>query len=141
MLPQIVCAVGDKTEVWVDGGIRTGQDVLKALAMGARGTMIGRAYIYGLGAMGQEGVTKALEVIRKELDITMAPCGERDIANLGLHNLLIRRDFEADWAQGTAKSALAVRPGGQCRLRHAGSARLCVARHRGPAVLAPRIAD
>lgn len=98
MLPQIVQAVGDRTEVWLDSGIRSGQDVLKALAMGARGTMIGRSYIYGLGAMGQAGVTKALEVIRKELDITMALCGERDVRALGRHNLLVPADFEGDWA-------------------------------------------
>lgn len=98
MLPQIVRAVGDRTEVWLDSGIRSGQDVLKALAMGAKGTMIGRSYIYGLGAMGQAGVTKALEVIRKELDITMALCGERDVKALGRHNLLVPADFEGDWA-------------------------------------------
>lgn len=98
MLPQIVRAVGDRTEVWLDSGIRSGQDVLKALAMGAKGTMIGRSYIYGLGAMGQAGVTKALEVIRKELDITMALCGERDVKDLGRHNLLVPADFEGDWA-------------------------------------------
>ncbi|MGQ0563448.1 MAG: alpha-hydroxy acid oxidase [Gemmobacter sp.] len=98
MLPQIVRAVGDRTEVWLDGGIRTGQDILKALAMGAKGTLIGRSYIYGLGAMGQAGVTRALEVLQKELDITMALCGERDVAALGRHNLLVPRDFEGDWA-------------------------------------------
>ena len=97
MLPRIVRAVGDKTEVFLDSGIRSGQDVLKALALGAKGTMIGRAYIHGLGAMGEEGVTKALEVIRKELDITMALCGEKSVQNLGRHNLLIPRDFEGDY--------------------------------------------
>ncbi|MGB0800093.1 MAG: alpha-hydroxy acid oxidase, partial [Planktomarina sp.] len=76
MLEQIVDAVGDKIEVHFDGGIRSGQDVLKAMALGAKGTYIGRAYIYGLGAMGQEGVQKSLEVIHKELDTTMALCGE-----------------------------------------------------------------
>ncbi len=96
-LPGIVDAVGDQVEVWMDSGIRSGQDVLKALAMGARGTMIGRSYVYGLGAMGEAGVTKALEVIRKELDTTMALCGERDIKNLGRHNLLIPKDFTGDW--------------------------------------------
>ena len=100
MLPSIVRAVGDRTEVWLDGGIRSGQDVLKALAIGARGTLIGRSYIYGLGAMGQAGVTQALEVIRKELDITMALCGERDVKALGRHNLLVPADFEGDWATG-----------------------------------------
>ena len=97
MLPRIVRAVGDKTEVFLDSGIRSGQDVLKALALGAKGTMIGRAYIHGLGAMGEAGVTAALEVIRKELDITMALCGEKSVANLGRHNLLIPRDFEGDY--------------------------------------------
>jgi L-lactate dehydrogenase (cytochrome)/glycolate oxidase len=81
-LPAIVAAVGDKTEVWMDGGIRSGQDVLKAWALGARGTMIGRAMVYGLGAMGEAGVTKALQVIHKELDVTMAFCGHTDIANV-----------------------------------------------------------
>ncbi|WP_375698083.1 L-lactate dehydrogenase [Pseudophaeobacter sp. TrK17] len=97
MLPQIMDAVGGEVEVILDSGIRSGQDVLKSLAMGASGTMIGRAFVYGLGAMGQKGVTKALEVIHKELDTTMALCGERDIANLGRHNLLIPKDFEGDW--------------------------------------------
>jgi L-lactate dehydrogenase (cytochrome) len=78
-LPEICDAVQGKTEVWFDGGIRSGQDVLKALALGARGTLIGRAYAYGLGAMGEAGVTRALEVIEKELDVTMALCGLRDV--------------------------------------------------------------
>jgi L-lactate dehydrogenase (cytochrome) len=93
MLPSVVEAVGGRTEVWIDGGIRSGQDVLKALALGAKGTMIGRSYIYGLGAMGQAGVTKALEVIARELDITLALCGERDIHDLGRDNLLIPKGF------------------------------------------------
>jgi L-lactate dehydrogenase (cytochrome) len=96
-LPGIARAVGDQTEVWMDGGIRSGQDVLKALAMGAKAALIGRSYIYGLGAMGEAGVTAALEVIRKEVDTTMALCGERDIKNFGEHNLLIPKDFEGDW--------------------------------------------
>ena len=96
-LPGIARAVGDKTEVWMDGGIRSGQDVLKALAMGAKATMIGRSYIYGLGAMGRQGVLAALEVIRAEMDTTMALCGERDIAKFGAHNLMIPKDFEGDW--------------------------------------------
>ncbi|MEI8028167.1 MAG: alpha-hydroxy acid oxidase [Comamonadaceae bacterium] len=78
-LPAIVDAVGKEIEVHMDGGIRSGQDVLKARSLGARGTYIGRSYIYGLGAMGQAGVTKALEIIHKELDITMAFCGRTDI--------------------------------------------------------------
>ena len=81
-LPAIVDAVGTQTEVWMDGGIRSGQDVLKAWALGARGTMIGRAFVYGLGAMGEAGVTKALQIIHKELDITMAFCGHTDIRNV-----------------------------------------------------------
>jgi L-lactate dehydrogenase (cytochrome) len=94
MLPSIVDAVGDQVEVHMDGGIRTGQDVLKALALGARGAYVGRAYTYGLGAMGEAGVTKALEIIRAELDTTMALCGERDVRNLGRHNLILPHGFE-----------------------------------------------
>jgi len=78
-LPEIADAVGRDIEVWMDGGIRSGQDVLKAVALGARGTMIGRAMLYGLGAMGEAGVTRCLEIIRHELDITMAFCGHTDI--------------------------------------------------------------
>jgi L-lactate dehydrogenase (cytochrome) len=81
-LPAIVEAVGDKTEVWMDGGIRSGQDVLKAWALGARGTMIGRAMAYGLGAMGQAGVTRALQILHKELDVTMAFCGHTQLKNV-----------------------------------------------------------
>ena len=87
-LPPIVDAVGSKTEVWMDGGIRSGQDVLKAWALGARGTMIGRAMAYGLGAMGEAGVTKALQLIHKELDVTMAFCGHTDIRNVDRSILL-----------------------------------------------------
>lgn len=93
MLPKIVNAVGDKTEVWLDSGIRSGQDVPGALALGAKGVMIGRAYVYGLGAMGEPGVTKALEVIQKELDTSMALCGERRIEDLGRDDLLIPNGF------------------------------------------------
>ncbi len=78
-LPGIVAAVGNEVEVWMDGGIRTGQDLFRALALGARGVMIGRAYVYGLGAMGGQGVTTALNILRRELDLTMAFCGLRDI--------------------------------------------------------------
>ena len=81
-LPAIVEAVGARVEVWMDGGIRSGQDVLKAWALGARGTMIGRAMVYGLGALGEAGVTKALQIIHKELDITMAFCGHRRIEDV-----------------------------------------------------------
>ncbi len=87
-LPAIAQAVGDKIEVWMDGGIRSGQDVLKAWALGARGTMIGRAFVYGLGAMGEEGVTKALQIIHKELDITMAFCGHTNIQTVTTNILL-----------------------------------------------------
>ncbi|MFD1330050.1 alpha-hydroxy acid oxidase [Mycoplana ramosa] len=87
MLPRIVDAVGGQIEVHLDGGIRSGQDVLKALCYGAKGTYIGRPFLYGLGAGGKAGVTKALEIIRKELDITMALCGERDVRNLSRRNL------------------------------------------------------
>ncbi|HBR42571.1 MAG TPA: L-lactate dehydrogenase, partial [Sulfitobacter pontiacus] len=93
----ILEAVGDQIEVHLDSGIRSGQDVLKAMAMGAKGTYIGRAFIYGLGAMGQAGVTSALEVIHKELDLSMALCGETSVAGLGKHNLLIPKGFEGDW--------------------------------------------
>jgi L-lactate dehydrogenase (cytochrome) len=82
MLPAIVDAVDKRMEVWLDGGIRSGQDILRAVALGARGTMIGRAFVYGLGAGGQEGVTKALEILANELDVTMALCGHRDIHDI-----------------------------------------------------------
>jgi L-lactate dehydrogenase (cytochrome) len=78
-LPGIAEAVGKDIEVWMDGGIRSGQDVLKARALGARGTLIGRSFLYGLGAYGEAGVTRALEIIQKELDITMAFCGRTHI--------------------------------------------------------------
>ena len=81
-LPQIVDAVGDKVEVWMDSGIRTGQDILRCIALGATGTMIGRAYVYGLGAAGQAGVTQALEILHKELDLTMALCGRSNLADV-----------------------------------------------------------
>ena len=87
-LPGIVAAVGSDIEVWMDGGIRSGQDVLKAWALGARGTMIGRAMVYGLGAMGEAGVTKALQIIHKELDVTMAFCGHTNIQNVNRDILL-----------------------------------------------------
>ena len=81
-LPAIVDAVGDKTEVWMDGGIRTGQDVLRAVALGARGTLIGRAFLYGLGAGGRTGVTRVLEILHKELDLTMALCGRSNLSEV-----------------------------------------------------------
>ncbi|MGB1757287.1 MAG: alpha-hydroxy acid oxidase [Pseudomonadales bacterium] len=82
-LPAIKSAVSDKTEIWMDGGIRSGQDVLKALALGATGTLIGRAYIYGLGAQGQRGVRQVLQIIENELDLTMAFCGRTSLATVG----------------------------------------------------------
>jgi L-lactate dehydrogenase (cytochrome) len=81
-LPAIEQAVGERIEVWMDGGIRSGQDVLKALALGARGTLIGRAFLYGLGALGEAGVTRCLQIIRNELDLTMAFCGKTDVAQV-----------------------------------------------------------
>ena len=87
VLPEIVDAVGGKIEILMDGGIRSGQDVLKALCLGARGVMIGRAFVYGLGAMGQPGVKLALDIIGKELDTTMALCGERQVTDLSRINL------------------------------------------------------
>lgn len=97
-LPAIMDAVGDRIEVQFDGGIRTGQDILKALALGARGVMIGRAFVYGLGAMGEAGVTRALEVLHKELDTSMALCGRRDVRGLDRDILLVPKDFAGDWA-------------------------------------------
>jgi L-lactate dehydrogenase (cytochrome) len=98
MLEDIVKEVGDKTEVWLDSGIRSGQDVLKAVAMGAKGVMIGRAWVYGLGAMGEKGVTSALEVIHKELDVSMALCGKRDIQDVDRDIVLVPKGFSGDWA-------------------------------------------
>jgi L-lactate dehydrogenase (cytochrome) len=96
-LPAIMDAVGDKIEVHLDSGIRSGQDVLKALAMGAKGTYIGRAYINGLGAMGEAGVTRALEVIYKELDVSMGLCGRRNVDSLDRDILMVPNDFEGRW--------------------------------------------
>jgi L-lactate dehydrogenase (cytochrome) len=87
-LPGIVDAVGGKIEVHMDGGIRSGQDVIKAVALGARGVYIGRAFLFGLGAMGEAGVTKCLDIIQHELDITMAFCGITDIQNVDRKILL-----------------------------------------------------
>jgi L-lactate dehydrogenase (cytochrome) len=95
VLPEIVDAVGDKTEVFLDSGVRSGQDVLKAMALGAKGTFVGRAMAYGLGAGGEAGVTRALNIIQKEADVTMALLGERDVKNVGPHHIssndLLRR--------------------------------------------------
>ena len=96
-LPQVVRAVGDQMEVYLDGGIRSGQDVLKALAMGAQSTFIGRSYLYGLGAMGQAGVTSALQVIQKEIDITMALCGVQHAREFSREHVLVPEGFEGRW--------------------------------------------
>jgi L-lactate dehydrogenase (cytochrome) len=87
-LPGVVAAVGDRIEVLMDGGVRSGQDVIKALALGAKGVMIGRPFVYGLGAMGEAGVTKALDILRNELDVTMALCGLRDVRHVD-RNILV----------------------------------------------------
>lgn len=87
-LPAIVEAIGDRAEVWMDGGIRSGQDVLRAIALGAKGTMIGRAFLYGLGAKGQAGVRQTLEIIHKELDLTLGLCGQSDLAKVDSSILL-----------------------------------------------------
>ncbi|MBO6836632.1 MAG: alpha-hydroxy acid oxidase [Alphaproteobacteria bacterium] len=96
-LPQIMDAVGDKIEVHLDSGIRTGQDVLKALALGAKGTYIGRAFVYGLGAMGEAGVTKVLQILHKELDVSMAFCGRTDVTKVDRDILMVPRDFSDRW--------------------------------------------
>jgi L-lactate dehydrogenase (cytochrome) len=96
-LPSILDAVGDKIEVHMDGGIRSGQDVLKAVAMGAKGTYIGRSFLYGLGAMGEQGVSTALEVLRNELDLSMAFCGHRDIKDVDRDILMVPKGFSGDW--------------------------------------------
>ena len=96
-LGPILDAVGDKIEVHLDSGIRSGQDVLKAIAMGAKGTYIGRAFNHGLGAMGQAGVTKALEIIRKEMDTSMALCGRTDIKACDRDILLVPEGFAGRW--------------------------------------------
>ena len=91
-LPGIVAAVGNAIEIWMDGGIRSGQDVFKAIALGAKGTLIGRAFLYGLGAMGEAGVTRCLQIIEQELDLTMAFSGLSDINDV---------DEKVIWAPGT----------------------------------------
>ena len=96
-LPAILDAVGDKMEVHLDSGIRSGQDVLKAIAMGAHGTYIGRAYIYGLGAMGQAGVTTALQLMHKELDLSMAFCGHRNLSEVNRDILYVPKGFSGEW--------------------------------------------
>ena len=96
-LAPIMDAVGDRIEVHLDSGVRSGQDVLKAVAMGAKGCWIGRAYIYGLGAMGEAGVTRALEVIHKELDTSMALCGRTQLDTVDRDILMIPKGFSGDW--------------------------------------------
>lgn len=98
VLPEIVAAVGDRIEVLMDGGIRSGQDVLKAVALGAKGVFIGRSFLYGLGAGGEAGVTRCLDIIRKELDMTMALCGHRDI--LDIDGTILRTNPFAPQARG-----------------------------------------
>ena len=87
VLPEIVDAVGSRIEIHLDGGIRSGQDALKAMCLGAHGVWLGRAFLYGLAARGEKGVSEVLEIVRKEMDTTMALCGERLIGNVGVHNL------------------------------------------------------
>ena len=87
-LPAVAEAVGSKIEVWMDGGVRSGQDVLKAIALGAKATLIGRPFLYGLGAMGEAGVTKCLELIHAELDVSMALCGKSRIQDVDRSILL-----------------------------------------------------
>ncbi|WP_342240154.1 alpha-hydroxy acid oxidase [Inquilinus sp. OTU3971] len=89
-LPGIVQAIGDKTEILFDGGVQSGQDILKAVALGARGCLMGKAFLYGLAAMGEAGVTKALEIMRKELDISMALTGTGDIRKVDRSSLVLR---------------------------------------------------
>ena len=96
-LPAILDAVGEKVEVHMDSGIRSGQDALKAIAMGAHATYIGRAYTYGLGAMGEDGVTKTLELLHKEMDLSMAFCGHQNITDVDRAILHIPKGFSDDW--------------------------------------------
>ncbi|MBF9030358.1 L-lactate dehydrogenase [Rhodobacterales bacterium HKCCE3408] len=96
-LEPVVAAVGDQTEVHFDSGIRSGQDVLKALALGARAAYVGRAFVYGLGAMGQAGVTRALEVIQKELETSMALCGEKRLSDITRDHVLVPKGFSDGW--------------------------------------------
>ena len=106
-LPGIAEAVGDRMEVLFDGGIRSGQDVLKALALGAHGTFIGRAFLYGLGAGGEAGVTEALNIIRKELDVSMAMCGLRDVTRVD-ERILAANPYAARPAPGVARAPTTV---------------------------------
>jgi L-lactate dehydrogenase (cytochrome) len=103
-LPSIVRVVGNRMEVFLDGGVRSGQDVLKAVALGARATFIGRAFLYGVQALGGEGVTLALDIIRKELDTTMALCGYRDILDVD-SNIFDLRDEARELGNPNARGA------------------------------------
>ena len=103
-VPEIVDAVGSRMEVLMDGGIRSGQDVLKALALGARGVFIGRAFLYGLGALGEQGVTLSLDIIRRELDTTLALCGLRDIRDVSRNILDLR--MSPSWITPGANAAV-----------------------------------
>lgn len=94
MLPKIADAVGSQIEIMFDGGVRTGPDILRALALGAKSCMIGRAYVWGLGAGGQEGVAKAIDILRKELDVNMALCGVRNVRDIG-RDVVMREDAPA----------------------------------------------
>ena len=93
VLPEIVDAVGRKIEIHIDGGIRSGQDVVKALCLGAKGVYIGRAFLYGLGAMGKKGVSKSLDIIKNELDKTMAFCGRKNVEDLDKSNLYAEKPY------------------------------------------------
>lgn len=88
VISEIARTVGNRAEVWLDSGIRSGQDIFKALALGATGTMVGRAYQHGLGAMGKAGVTKCLEILRKELDLTMGFCGVTEVTDISIDNII-----------------------------------------------------
>ncbi len=93
VLPEIVDAVGSQIEVWLDGGIRSGQDVIRARALGAKGVMVGRPMVYGLGAMGKAGVTRMLEIFHEEAELTMAFMGHRDIAEVSKDDIVIKGEL------------------------------------------------
>ncbi|SBS27190.1 L-lactate dehydrogenase [cytochrome] [Marinomonas aquimarina] len=95
-LPEIVAAVGDQLEVWLDSGIRSGQDIIRAKALGAKGVMVGRPMVYGLGAMGKQGVSKMLQIFHEEAELTMAFIGHRDISHIGREDIVFRKDSFAN---------------------------------------------